>query len=169
MWHNAVSFAFEVRDVHERSVNVNRLGAALLGHRIEANQPSAALFFAREVPVEMHLITRTLVSGHVAVRATGAKGQTVSASVSAVEDLIGNAKASVTWQQESDGALSFRGAQPATFALAAVPCNLRPDGSFTLGLELRGHAYLDTPTGEDLELFTEHLPLVEEDGLLDIE
>lgn len=168
LWKGASGFTFEVRDVHEWKVDVNELGDALRGRRIDTSHPSAALFFDRDAQVSMHLITRTLVSRHVAVRATGSSGQILEASTSAITDLIGDVEGSLSWKRESDGAVSFQGEAPATFALAAVPLNLLPDGRFTFGLELRGGSYLDTPSGSDSELLTEHLPLVEDDGLLDI-
>jgi hypothetical protein len=168
LWKGASHFSFEVRDVVERSINVGALGGALAGFTIDGTNEAASVFFP-PVKARMHIVTRTLVSLTVAVRATAAHGQHIDIGADAVASLLGNASARVDWNREGDGAVVFRGEKPATFAFATVPCNIRDDMSFSLGLEVRDISYLDVPGGEAEPIVVAiHLPLVNSDGLLDV-
>lgn len=169
LWQGAREFSFEVRDVRERQIDVNALGRSLKGRRIDTASPAAALYLDGG-DVRMHIVSRTLTSPHIAVRVTGGGGQSLEADVDAISDLLGEAEAQISWRREHDGAVAFRGPHAATFALAALPCNLGPEGTFTLGLEIRDASYLDVPGAEEVPLLVAaHLPLVNQDGLLDVD
>lgn len=169
LWKGASGFAFEVRDVQECQVEISRLGRAIKGRVIDRNHPAAAMFF-KHSEIELHIITRTLTSPHVLIFASSEAGQSIELSSDKIDALIGKTDSKVQWRREAVGAVSFHGTEAVTFAIAAVPCNLRTDGSFTFGLETRDTSYLDTPTTSRRPLLVAtHLPLVDRDGLLDLD
>ncbi len=161
LWKGTSSLDFEVRDVEERQVDVGYLGRAVSGHKVDSRSPASAIFFGNN-DVRMLIITRTLTSPHFAVRSTGTGGQSAGIAVDAIADLFGKVDVDVAWSRESTDVVSFRGATAVTFAFAAVPCVVRPDGSFLFGLEA-DQITLGTPAAGNAELAR---PIVDEDGLL---
>jgi hypothetical protein len=111
----------------------------------------------------MFIITRTLTSTQFAVRTSTDKGAAAAVSVDAISDLFGAAQTRVQWAREASDAVLFSGATPVTFAFAAVPCVVQPDGSFLFGLEADRLSL-----GADRPSVTAR-PVVDEDGLLDFE
>ena len=170
LWKGASRFSFDVRDVRERRIDIGALGQALRGCSIDPSHPAAAIFFAND-GTEMHVISRTLVSHQVVVRGENEKGQAVDVSIDAIKDVFGAVNAKLEWKREATGVVSFRGARSVAFAFAAVRCHLADDGTFrALGLEVRDASYLNVPTEESRSFFMEaHLPLINRDGLLDVE
>lgn len=168
LWKGAHTFSFEVRNVVERFVDLAQLGSALRGRAIDKDHPTAAVFFA-EPDVQMCVITRALVSDELVIRAASKSGQAVDLSADGGE-LLGSISSQVSWQVESDGGVAFHGPAPATFAVGQVPCNLQPSGAFTFGLEDTGASYFGGADAVDEgELLVMHLPVVEGDGLLDLD
>jgi len=168
LWKGATEFSFEVRDVVEHSVNVGALGAALTGRTLSKNP--AADIFVPPSDVRMHIVTRTLTSSQVVIRAIRSHGQTLDIGADAIASLLGSASAHVGWQREVDGAISFEGKRAATFAFSAVPCNVGETGTISLGLEIRDASYLDVPGADEGPIVVAtHFPLVNSDGLLSVD
>ena len=169
IWKSAASFVFEVSDVKVRQVDVNHLGEALIGRRIDRKSPAAEIFFRGE-DIYGYVVSRTLTSTNFSIQAFDKRGQAISAEIEALEKLVVNGDASASWQHEDGKAISFKGPDPAAFAFSAVPIQIRPDGTFSLGLELRGAAFLDeTECGDIPESVLMHLPMIHDNGLLDID
>lgn len=53
--------------------------------------------------------------------------------------------------------------------MAHTPCNLSSNGSISLGLNLGGESYLDTPGGGGDDFLLDHFPLVDAGGLLELD
>jgi hypothetical protein len=170
VWKGASQLSFEARGVRERSVDLNLLGQALAGRRVNPEQPAARIFFDGS-QTKLRLISRTLVSSQVAVRVHTAREHAVKVSTAGLTDMLGEASAAVGVSVESDGAVTFTGdpENAATFAMAHIPCNLSRDGVFSLGLSLGGESYLDTRDSHAEDLAVDHFPLVEGNGLLEID
>ena len=165
LWKGASEFSFQVNDVEESSVNVGALGLALMGKTLNTENP-AAIIFIPPSEARMHIVTRTLASPHITVRAKDSKGQSLDIGVDAIADVLGEASARVKWKIEADGAISFQG-DAATFAFAAVPCKVQEDRTLSLGLEIRDVSYQDVPGADEGPIVVAtHLPLVNGDGLL---
>ena len=161
LWKGVSSFAFEVRDVRQRQIDVSLMGKTLTGRKVDRESPAVGIFFLDD-KVQLLVITRTLTSSHFAVRMTRAGGQSGQIDVDAIADLVGQASTKASWKREADDMVSFRGVKPATFAFAAVPCLIQDDGRFLFGLER-----------DDLKMGVEPRgaprtprPIVEEDGLI---
>ena len=162
------NLTFEVRDVESRSVDVSDLGAALHGHKMR-QMPSTAIFLDGS-GTEMQIITRTLVSPQIAVRSAGNHTAGASASVDAIAEIFGKVEGSFEIERESETVVSFTGSRPVTFAVAAVTCNLRPDLSFTLGLEVRDMSFADDYGSLPEPFLEQHdQPLIDSDGLLEFD
>jgi hypothetical protein len=155
--------AFEVRDVLQHEVDVGELGKALTGARVSRDSPAAAIFF-NEPKVRMLVMTRTLTSRQFSVRSSTQGGQALDLSVDAIKDVIGKADATIKWKRESDGVVSFEGAEPVTFAFAAVPCVTKADGSFYFGLEADQVAF-----AAEAPAPAESMTVFDVDGLLELD
>lgn len=132
LWEGAATFTFEVRDVMDNQVDLAHLGQAING-RLVAPTPATEIFLADETQ-QLLLITRTLTTPTFAVRAGGAGGQAVKIAVDGITDLVGSARAGVSWQRERDNWVSFRGAAPVTFGFAVVPCFINAGRRLMFGL-----------------------------------
>jgi hypothetical protein len=180
IWEGATGFSFQVRDVRQKYFELGELGNALRGRRVDRSQPAADIFFPPESsvdsfvsapqPPQMYIITRTLTSPHVTIKAVGEHGLGLEAKVDAIEGLLGSANAKIGWKRESEGGVSFRGARAVTFAFAAVPFALAPDGSFQLGMEVDDISLLDgTGALETVPILIETPIFKDGDGLLDFD
>jgi hypothetical protein len=132
LWQGASSFAFEVRDVRERQVDLAALGQAINGHFL-ARTPATEIFL-EDKSQQLVLITRTLTSSSFAVRATGAGGQAIKVALDGLSDLLGNAQADLSWERQHDDWISFTGTMPVAFAFGVVPCLIGPDLRLVFGL-----------------------------------
>jgi hypothetical protein len=156
---------FEVRGVKSHSIDVSDLGLALNGHRLRV-MPSTAIFLD-DSQTQMQIITRTLVSPQIAVRSAASHTAGASASVDAIAEIFGKVGGSFEMKRESQTVVSFTGSRPITFAVAAIPCNIQGDRTFTLGLEVRDMSFADGYNAVP-EPFLEQYerPLIDSDGLL---
>jgi hypothetical protein len=157
LWQGADKIVFEVRDVVQHETDIAELGRVLTGLRIRRN--AATDVFFSDTRTRLFIITRTLTSPACAVRATDASGQSIAVDIDGLEDIVGTAKANVSWHIDSSRTISFRGAEPATFAFASVPCVIAFDGTFVFGLETDDYTF-GTPATPEMQ------PIIDRSGLL---
>jgi hypothetical protein len=136
LWDGASKFMFEVRDVVEDQVDIAKLGRAVDGHAVADN--AATSIFLNDPSQELFVITRTLTSPTFAIRATTSGGQAVNVAVDGIAELVGAAHADVSWKQEKDSWVTFRGADPVTFGFSVVPCVIDAGRRLTFGLTRKG-------------------------------
>ncbi|MGW2287005.1 gasdermin [Streptomyces phaeochromogenes] len=168
LFNGARSLSFEVSDVRQLRVDPNELGKALAGRRIDLDHPSVEVFLGKN-RVDALVITRVLTSPKFAVHASADSGQSVEVDVNGIKDLIGEASIKVDWKATSKSSITFTGPSHVTFAFSCVPLNLRDDGSFTIGLEIRPDdaRWAHTEQSQSPGLLRKEAPAVPEPGLLE--
>lgn len=167
LWEGARTLAFEVRGVEETALDLGAVGSSLRGARLDRHNPAASIFFD-EASVEMHLVTRVLKSATFAIRATDKHGESLKVEVSGFDDLLGQVSGEGALTIESETIVTASGPNPVTFAFSTVPCLVKVGGRLDFGLALGGLNYLDA-AGAEQEFLVEHLPVVDHDGLLDVD
>jgi hypothetical protein len=146
LWDGAAKFSFVVRDVTENLVDLAELGKAIDGLPVGDNATTS--IFLTDASQELLLISRTLTAPSFAVRATHTGGQAFEAAVDGLADVLGEARAGVSWRAESDKWVSFRGPDPVTFAFAVVPCLIDPARRLRFGVSRRDLHYGGTGSPE---------------------
>ena len=143
LWKGAATFTFEVRDVMDNQIDLAQLGQAINGRLVA--QTAATEIFLTDETQQLLLITRTLTTPTFAVRASSTGGQAVKIAVDGITDLVGSAHADVSWKQERDDWISFRGAAPVTFGFAVVPCFINAARQLMFGLTSSDVKFGETP------------------------
>jgi hypothetical protein len=161
LWSSTSAVGFEVREVSEHRVDLGLLGVAMAGRQL-ADNPATGIFLTDKA-VRMLVVTRVLTSSNFAVRASARAGQSVKASVDAIENLLGKTTTADSWKRESEQTISFGGDTAVTFAFGAVPCAVQPNRSIIFGTEVDRLTFGDTAAAPQVE------PVVDEDGLLDLD
>lgn len=171
-WRGARTLAFEFKEVRLKEVDVSTLGARLEGRSVRRDQPAAASFFKSKDGggEDLLLITHCYVTSSFAVTAKRSRDAGFALSASAIDELIGNAKANVKVNQDSENTLSFDGNRAVTFAFGAVACTLSGNGEILeVGPEVDPATSLNVPDVPGADLFKPYGALFQSDGLLEIE
>lgn len=112
-----LQFAFP--DVRRLALDINALGWALAGRRIDRANPAAAILF--EPPrYDLLLIDAILISRHITIVLTGGKGQRLNVDVATLQRLIAELGGRVGASHEGDIEVTLESPDALTFAFSCV-------------------------------------------------
>lgn len=112
-----LSFAFPA--VRRTALDVNALGWALAGRRIDRRNPAAAILF-EQPRYELLLIDSVLTSRQIAVVLSGAKGQRINVDLAALQQVVGDLGGRVGASAAGEIELSLESTAELTFAFSCV-------------------------------------------------
>jgi hypothetical protein len=126
----AAYLAFSFPAVRRTALDVNALGWALAGRRIERANPAAAIFF-EEPRYELLLIDSVLTSSHITVVLSGAKGQRVNVDVDALRQIVADMGGRVGATNDNNVELTLESKAELTFAFSCVRLFFDEQGAVT--------------------------------------
>lgn len=121
-----LSFAFPA--ARRLALDVNALGVALAGRRVDHGNPAAAILFS-EPRYELLLVDGVLTSREIAIVISGAKGQRLNVDLAALRTTVAELGGSVGAATERDIELTLTSAAELTFAFSCVRLTLDDQGA----------------------------------------
>jgi hypothetical protein len=120
-----LSIAFP--SVQRSAVDINQLGRALSGRRIERSNAAAAIFF-EESDYELLVIDSVLTSNRLSLKLTGQQNRELALDVTGLQELLGKAGAKVSIQTSPDYDITLESDRELTFAFSCVRLFLDAEG-----------------------------------------
>jgi hypothetical protein len=121
-----LSFAFPA--ARRLGLDVNALGVALAGRRIDQGNPAASILFT-EPHYELLLIDSVLTSREIAIVISGARGQRLNFDLAALRTTLAEMGGSVGAATERDVELTLTSEAELTFAFSCVRLTLDAEGA----------------------------------------
>lgn len=115
----ATHLQFAFPDVRRLALDVNALGWALAGRRIDRGNPAAAILF-EEPTYALLLIDSVLISRHITVVLSGARGQRLNVDVTVLQQVIAELGGQVGAAAEGEVELTLESPHALTFAFSCV-------------------------------------------------
>lgn len=160
--------SFQVLGVRERGIDIGELGKRLKGVKVDrGNIAVERVFYGEGPPARMLVISRVFQAASFGLYLSEVDDAGVSIEIDALKDLLGHAKADVTWNLASKRSVVFKGKRPATFAFAAIECHLSPDATFALGLEVEARLLESKPGAR--QFLPLDAPPISEDSLVSLD
>jgi len=132
--HGARKISFSFTNIERVSVDVNELGAALSGKKLDLKNASAKIFMGTDGPSEMLLVTDVLSSNMMAINTESTSGHDFKIKMEALEASIASAKLDVRVQKHEESSIVFQGVEALTFAVSCIRVRVGPaTGMLTLG------------------------------------
>lgn len=123
-----LSFAFPA--ARRLALDVNALGWALAGRRIDRANPAAAILFD-EPTYQLLLVDSVLTSRQIAVTLSGAKGQRLNIDLAALRQTLAEVGGSVGAANERDIELTLTSEAELTFAFSCVRVSYDAEGAIS--------------------------------------
>lgn len=123
-----VSFAFPA--VRRLAYDVNALGWALAGRRIDRGNPAAAILF-EQPRYELLLIDSVLLSRQIAIILSGAKGQRLNVDLEALRHVVAEMGGKIGAGTAGDIELTIKSEAELTFAFSCVRLFFDQDGTIS--------------------------------------
>jgi hypothetical protein len=121
-----LSFAFPA--ARRLAVDVNALGVALAGRRLDQGNPAAAILFAPP-RYDLLLVDSVLTSRAIAIVISGARGQRLNLDLAALRHALAEIGGSVGAATDHNVELTLSSPAELTFAFSCVRLTLDPDGA----------------------------------------
>lgn len=116
---DAAYLSFSFPAVRRTALDVNALGWALAGRRIDRRNPAAAILF-EQPRYELLLIDSVLTSRQIAVVVSGARGQRLNVDLDALRQIVADLGGSVGASNDNNVELTLESKAELTFAFSCV-------------------------------------------------
>lgn len=127
----ATHLQFAFPDVRRLALDVNTLGWALAGRHIDRDNPAAAILF-EQPRYALLLIDSVLISRHITVVLTGARGHRLNVDVSMLQKVVAELGGRVGASAEGDVELTLESPHELTFAFSCVRLFFDDEGKITI-------------------------------------
>ncbi|MGA0557621.1 hypothetical protein ACO2Q8_13275 [Larkinella sp. VNQ87] len=119
------TLSFSFRNVKRRYADLNSLGSALIGQRINLKHPSVGLFFGDDA-YEMLLVSDVIVSNLIGINNESGSEVSLEAGLPAWSEYLAKAQTSLKRVTGDKSSLSFEGEEYLTFAFSCVRLHVDP-------------------------------------------
>lgn len=127
---NTHEVAFSFQNVVRDWIDINLLGRALRGLAVDLKNPAGRIYIKKD-RWRLLVIDSIIKSNGFSITATKANAGVAAINVSAVQQLVGNANASISTTSTSASHITFTGNDHLTFAFSVIEIRLDPSGAIT--------------------------------------
>jgi hypothetical protein len=126
--NDAAYLAFAFPAARRRALDVNALGWALAGRRLDQGNPAAAMLFAEDPAYELLLVDSVITSRQIAIVVGAAKGRRVNVDLAALRQALAELGGNVEAGADGEIELILSSKAELTFAFSCVRICLDSDG-----------------------------------------
>ncbi|RIV18101.1 hypothetical protein DYU11_29540 [Fibrisoma montanum] len=119
------TLSLSFHNVRRHFADLNELGLALAGRRLNLNHPSLGLFRGDD-PYQMLLVSDAIVSSEFSINKESGGEGSLEAGVPALHDYLAKAQTNLRRVSNTKSSITFEGDQPLTFAFSCVRLETDP-------------------------------------------